>query len=304
MQSSLSSIKVSQIRHIEGAAGICYNTVMSSQLRKMIALDLDGTLLTADKRISDRSRKALSEAGAAGFEPVVVTGRPLSGLPEELEEIPQIRYAITSNGAVTTDLHSGAVLRSQLIPASMAETIIPVPEKAGWLYCVFVDGIGFCAPQSYQKLRALFDGTVLDSYVQRSRRKTDHIEELIRTSPGVENIWIVCETPGQASELSARILEKSDLQVFRTAPKDIELGAPGADKGSALRELYRSLGIQREDVIAIGDNHNDLLMLEEAGTAVAMGNATEEIRRISHKITDTNDNDGVAKTIEALCRGL
>lgn len=273
-------------------------------IRKLIALDLDGTLLTTQKRLSDRTRRALAEASAAGVEPVVVTGRPLSGLPEELEEVPQIRFAITSNGAVTTDLRAGHALRSRLIEPSTAARIIPIPEEAGWIYSVFIDGIGYCNPSTYKHLRDFFTGTVLDNYVQRSRRQADDMEKLIFSSGGVENIWIVCEEREQASLLSSRIRERLNLQIFRTAPKDIEIGAPAADKGAALEDLYRSLGIRREHVLAIGDNHNDRSMLLSAGTAIAMGNATEEIQSIAHQIADTNDNDGVAKVLESLCRTI
>lgn len=277
---------------------------MSVLFRKLIALDLDGTLLTTQKRLSDRTRRAIAEASAAGVEPVVVTGRPLSGLPVELEEIPQIRFAITSNGAVTTDLRTGHAIRSRLIEPSAAAKIIPVPEEAGWIYSVFIDGTGYCNPSAYQHLRELFTGTALDDYVQRSRRQTDDMENLILSSGGVENIWIVCEDPEQAALLGRRIRDRLNLQIFRTAPKDIEVGAPAADKGAALEDLYQSLGIPREHVFAIGDNHNDLSMLLSAGTAIAMGNASGEIRAIAGQITDTNDNDGVAKVLESLCRTI
>ena len=301
MQTPLSSRRQGTVLCLlVGLDTICYNTGMSGRIRKLIALDLDGTLLTTQKRITDRTKKALEGAFAAGLEPVVVTGRPLSGLPEELEEIPQIRYAITSNGAVTTDLHTGTAFRSRLIQPSIAEKIVPVPEEAGWIYSVFINGIGYCNPATYGHLRKFFAGTVLDTYVQRSRRRADDMESLIRASAGVENIWIVCNNPEQAASLGDQIQKQWDLQIFRTAPNDIEAGALGADKGAALKDLYQFLKIKRENVFAIGDNHNDLTMLQTAGTAIAMGNATEEIRRIAHQITDTNDEDGVAKVLETL----
>jgi len=277
---------------------------MCDEFRKLIALDLDGTLLTSEKKITERTRKALEDAWEAGVEPVVVTGRPLSGLPEELEEIPQIRFAITSNGAVTTDLHTGKVLRSFLIRPSEAARIIPIPEQAEWIYSVFIDGMGYCNASAYTQLREHFTGTVLDRYVQRSRRKTDDMRSLVQSSDGVENIWIVCDSPEKASSLGARIREHLNLQIFRTAPNDIEVGAPGADKGTALEDLYHSLKIRKEHVFAIGDNHNDLPMLQAAGTAIAMGNASGEIQGIADRITDTNDQDGVAKVLERLCRAL
>ena len=268
--------------------------------KKLIAIDLDGTLLDSEKRISVRTQQALTRASDAGLEPVVVTGRPLSGLPEDLKHLPQLRYVITSNGAVTTDLQTGATLRSQLIDCDTAVQITRIPEQESWIYSVFLDGVGYCTEYSYGRIWDFFAGTPLESYVRNSRRMTGNIAGRIHDAKGVENIWIVCQRPDQASQLSLRIRETWQLQTFRTAPTDVETGALGADKGTALRHLYHYLHLRKEDVYAIGDNHNDLSMLKAAGTAVAMGNASDEIRQLADMVTQTNDNDGVACMIESL----
>lgn len=269
-------------------------------LQKMIAIDLDGTLLTTDKRVTERTRQALTRAAEAGLEPVVVTGRPVSGLPAELDDLPGIRYAITSNGSVTTDLRTGKVLRSRLIPSDTAAQIIRIPDRESWLYSVFIDGIGYCTEYVYRVLWEHLSGTALEEYVRRSRRMTDHLLQELSDSEGAENIWIVCGSPDEASSLSDLIQSRWKLQTFRTAPNDVEIGAPGADKGTALEHLYTLLGLERDDVYAIGDNHNDLSMLHAAGTAIAMGNASEDIRRSADMVADTNDHDGVAKVIESM----
>lgn len=273
-----------------------------NRIKKLIAIDLDGTLLTTGKKITERTRQALTRAAACGLEPVIVTGRPISGLPLELEEIPGIRYAITSNGAVTTDLRTGQVLRLRLIPPETAAQIIKIPDGNSFLYSVFIDGIGYCTEYVYQTLIKELSSTVLEEYVRRSRRMTKHLMQELSESAGAENIWIVCTSPGEASELSARIRSLYQLQTFRTAPNDVEIGALGADKGTALRELFASFGLRREDVYAIGDNHNDLSMLRAAGTAIAMGNASEEIRQMAGLTAATNDEEGVAQVIDQLLR--
>ena len=272
--------------------------------KKLIAIDLDGTLLTSEKRITERTEAALTRAALAGVEPVIVTGRPVSGLPVQLDEIPGIRYVITSNGAVTMELQTGRVLRSKLIFPEAAAEIIRIPDREAWLYSVFIDGIGYCTEYVYQTLKKQLSGTVLEEYVQRSRRMTNHLLEELSVSEGAENIWIVCDSPDQASSLSALIQEKWHLQTFRTAPHDVEIGANGADKGTALEFLYMELGLHREDVWAVGDNHNDLSMLRAAGTSVAMGNAAEEVHSMADLITGTNNDDGVAEILEALYRSV
>ena len=111
---------------------------------RLLALDLDGTVLTNDKRLTDRTRNALLQAHQAGLEVVIVTGRPLKGLPDELESFPGIRYAITSNGAVTTDLQTGELLRGSFLNHDAAADITCIPVHDKIIYNVFINGCGYC----------------------------------------------------------------------------------------------------------------------------------------------------------------
>ena len=118
---------------------------------KLLALDLDGTILTTDKQVTPRTREALTAAIRSGVEVVLVTGRPYLGLPDELLQIPGIRYAITSNGAVSTDLSNGQNLRASLLPPDIVQEIVKIPRKRDLIYNVFIDGAGYSEPHIYQR---------------------------------------------------------------------------------------------------------------------------------------------------------
>lgn len=265
---------------------------------RFLAMDLDGTILTSDKKVTERTRNAIIRAGEAGIEPVIVTGRPLKGLPEELLDIPQIRYAITSNGAVTSILHTGQNLRTALIPPEDAALICRIPQEQGLLYNIFIDGAGYSDPDTYRKLIDSYTGTVLEDYVRKSRRSTDHLQELILHSRGIENIWMLCGENEYCEHVSTYITEHFSFHTIFAGHMDIEVGAPGADKGEAVTELAGMLGISREQILAIGDNTNDLGMLKAAGICAVMGNAPEAVKQMADLTADHNDRDGAAKIIE------
>ena len=268
---------------------------------KLLALDLDGTLLTNEKRLTERTRRALLAAHGAGMQIALVTGRPFAGLPSELLQIPQIGYAITSNGAVSTALSDSRKLRTELMPVETILQILDYPMRSGLIYNVFLDGMGYCDQTTFQRLLAFFGGTVLEDYVLASRRGFDDLEDLLEQHPeGAENIWIMANDPGERNDLAARARDTWHLHTVFTAATDLEITDPAADKGIALTELASNLGIAREEILAFGDNENDLGMFLHAGASVAMGNASEYVRSQADLVTDTNERDGVARVLEQL----
>ena len=118
---------------------------------KLLALDIDGTILTTDKKLTIRTRKAMEEAIAREIKIVLVTGRPLYGIPEDLLEIPGLDYAISSNGAVTTDLRTNTVLRRANLDADTALNIVEIPRKLDLIYAVFIDGVGYSELEPYER---------------------------------------------------------------------------------------------------------------------------------------------------------
>ena len=285
---------------------------------RLIALDLDGTVLTDEKTVTPRTAKAIATAAERGITVVPVTGRPMSGLPEDLLKICGIKYVISSNGALTEDISSAAVsgfsgkpgacagvtggrtVRSEFLSRDTVEKIVELCVSHGATFNIFIDGLGYCLPQSYHDLITRFTGKPLDDYVKKSRRMTEDLDALLESSGSrVENIWIKAKDQAERDRLSSQIKALGARTVL-TAATDVEVGSPQADKGLALNALAKALGIPRSQILAIGDNDNDLGMLREAGTAVAMGNATAAVKAMASYTTASNQDDGVAIVIESL----
>ena len=268
---------------------------------RLLAIDLDGTLLTGSKQLTDRTAAALRQAISAGLQVVPVTGRPLGGMPSPLMDIPGIRYVISSNGAVTTDLSSGQHIRTAMLDRETAAAIAEIPVSRGLIHDVFIDGLGYCEQAFYDLQWAFFRDKPPAAYVKQSRRVTDNLGETIRQArEGIENIWIMAGSTQERDEIDRMIRAAWPVQTVLTAARDVEVGSPDADKGKAILDLAGRLGIGREGILAMGDNENDLSMLLSAGTAVAMGNAPESVRLAAGYVTDTNENDGAARVIEQL----
>ena len=268
---------------------------------KLLALDLDGTVLTDEKHVTERMAAALHAAVRAGLITVYVTGRPLTGIPDELMAIPHIRYAITSNGAVTTDLQSGERLRGAYLNDLDAKEIARIPMERNLIHSVFVGGIGYCEQEYFKDQWALYMGTKHERYIRKSRKGTDSIDDLIDQSDvGVENIWFMSHSQEERDELNQLIHSRWKVQTVLTAITDVEVGSLQADKGLALEDLSTRLGILKEEILAIGDNENDLGMLRSSGITVAMGNSTDSVKKMAMILTDTNEEDGAAKVIEEI----
>ncbi len=266
---------------------------------RMIGLDLDGTLLTSGKELTEANRRILTELAGRGIEIVPVTGRPLHGLPGAVRSLPGVRYAITSNGAVTMDLSDNRILRSFYVKPETALGLLSVARQRKLIYGIFDGGYGYSDEETYRKLVSLFQGRAALPYILESRRPADDIEAFTANPPnGIENIWIVTEDRDARDALYDRIRAGTRLRVLRTAERDVEAVHGSADKGMALEHLGMILGIPSENIMAFGDNDNDRGMLKRAGIGVAMGNAPERIRQAADYITEDNQNDGVARFLE------
>lgn len=269
---------------------------------RLLALDLDGTLLTQDKRFTERTKAALLSAVNAGIEPVFVTGRPYYGLPAELDFLSGIRYVITSNGAVTYDLQKKKRLRSALIDKETAVRIAHLPADRQLMYNVFLDGIGYCDKEVYEQMLQHFSGTPVEQYVRQSRRPTDDLtRRILQAEEGIENIWIRASSREERDHLNALITESGPLKTVLTAETDVEVGSHNADKGIALQKLADVLQINQNSILSIGDNVNDIGMFQVSGISVAMGNASEEVKQHAYAVTGTNNADGAAAAIEKFC---
>ena len=267
----------------------------------LIALDLDGSLCTTDKRITPYTAAVLARAAGSGVLPVPATGRFFKGMPAELREAGWLRCAITINGASVLD--GDTVLCRAEMGWQRAVEAMEYLDTQDLIYDCYQDSWGWIT-RSFQEKAAEF---VPDQYYLKMlrvlRSPVDELKaHLRRVRRDVQKIIIFTRTDELQNELLKSLpIRFPDLVVTSSARHNIELNAPAANKGDALRGLAAALGIPMERTMAVGDGLNDMAMLRAAGIRVAMGNAHPDLKAIAGYITDDCDHDGAAKAIEYFC---
>ena len=269
---------------------------------RLVALDLDGTLLNTEKTITPRNRQALDRLRTCGVEMVPVTGRPSEGLPQAVLELPGLRYVVTSNGATIRDLHTGQVLLEKHLDAQTCLTVLDRCQGFPIIREVFRAGVGYLSQADHDALCARYEGTAMLQYLLDSRRVLPGtVEEFLQEDGGpVEELFFLTESTAAKAALRQTLEGLPSIGFADPFPNDLEVIAGDIDKGEAFRYLLSHLGISPEETLAMGDGGSDLPLLQAAGIAVAMGNGTPEVKAVADFVTTTCDEDGVALALERL----
>ncbi len=267
---------------------------------RLIATDLDGTLLRSDGNVSARTRRALDAARDAGIETIPVTARQPIGLRPIAEQAGFDGWALCGNGAYGVHLTTGEHLFAQEIPAEvqrqLAEALRAVVPDL--LFASVRDaGEGFVAQDGYAALAKLADHK-RDPATMGAVTLDD-----VLAAPSLK---LVIRHPTRPIEEVFAALRSLGLTGFETTMSGapfVEVMAQGVSKATGLAQVCERLGIDRSEVLAFGDALNDLEMLEWAGHGVAVANAIDEVRDAADEVTASNDDDGVAIVIERMLDG-
>ena len=267
---------------------------------RLVALDLDGTLLNKDKEISSANRAALAAVQAEGILVVPITGRPAQGLPKAVLELPEIRYVVTSNGATIRDLIRGETLLERHLDADICLKVLAHSRDYPIIREVFREGIGYLSQADYDHLCQRYQGTALLPYFKESRRVVPGtLDDFLRQDPRpVEELFFLTESPEMRNRLRLTLASLPCIAFAEPFPSDLEVLAGSIDEGVALAYLLRLLGIDRSETLAIGDGGSDLPMLEQAGIGIAMANAGHSVQAAADFVTASCDEDGVAQALE------
>lgn len=267
---------------------------------KLIALDLDATLLDSRKTVSRRNLDALERARQMGILMVPVTGRPAQGLPQAVLDLPGLRYAVTSNGATVRDLvEDRYLLEKHLTPAKSLEVLEACRDFA-MIREVFREGVGYLTQADYDILMARYAGTPMWEYVLGTRQVLPgSIEDFLRQDDRpVEELFFLTDSPETKAALRERLSTLPDIAFADPFPKDLEVMAGSIDKGEAFLWLLDHLGIRPEETIAMGDGGSDIPLLRAAGIGIAMDNALDYVKAAADDVTASCDADGVALALE------
>lgn len=261
--------------------------------------DMDGTLLTSDKRITPETWAALDAIHDAGMQFVPCTARAFNGVPAELLAHPSVRYVVASNGASVVDLQTQAQIHAVHLTRQHVLDIYQVARGYRDItFDIFSNGACYSERARYDRL-AEFAGklSTLESLQSNRTPYDEPCEKFIAKHDDFERITIYWKNERDAAELKAAYSQDPMLAIVRSAPNNIELSDPAATKGGALTWLCGHLGINIADSVAFGDNINDISMIEAAGCGVAMKNAEPEDIAAANLVADYNDRNGVAKVI-------
>lgn len=262
--------------------------------KKILALDIDGTLTTSKKEISPKTREALLEMQNAGHLLVLASGRPTPGMMRYAKELALAEYGgylLSFNGARITACKTGEVLYQQTLPPSV------IPD----LYQFAVQN--HCGIITYYK-DSVVSGTAIDPYISLESRINGMPVMEIKDFPGFVNYAVnkclMTAEPEQAELYVAQLQEQyaNTLSIYRSEPFFIEIMPRNVDKANSLAHMLQILGMQKSDLICCGDGYNDITMISYAGTGVAMANARAEVKAAADYVTGSNDEDGLVSVIE------
>ena len=254
---------------------------------QLILTDLDGTLLNADKEVSDRSAAVLQRAAAAGARVVIATGRPVRWLDPVKHRLPA-SIALCANGGIVLDLATGEVVRSHVLDGQRMLALADDLRAQGAEFAIATEGmpeIGMLAEEHFP--HPFLDASARMPLVDLAASPI--VKLLIRPGDGHESTVLRVLAEGYADVLLATSSGVAGL---------IEVSLAGISKGTVIDGLAHEWGIAPEHAIAFGDQPNDLDMLRWAGWGVAMENADPVLKAEADEIAPHHDEDGVAQVLE------
>ncbi|WP_010632003.1 sugar-phosphatase [Sporolactobacillus vineae] len=262
---------------------------------RLIALDLDGTLLNNEKRISAATRKVLIQAQEKGVKIVLCSGRPIAGIKTYLDFLglnEHGNYAITYNGGLVQKTDSGEVLSEKILTRRDIQNLYALSRKLS-VPMNFIDRNYVYCPLPPEGRPSLY-GTVMNSL--------PFIGATIDRLPGDLKInkVVYCTDQDYLDSAIQKIPESysKKYSLLKSRPILFEIMNKEVDKGKGLQALGAYLNIKPDEMMTCGDQENDLAMIRLAGLGVAMGNAIPEVKDIAQFVTKTNAEDGVAYAVK------
>lgn len=273
-----------------------------SMNKKLIAIDIDGTLINDDKKIMPQTEKILKKLSDEGHYIVLCSGRALNGIKPYLEQLDlwgkSGQYGIAFNGGNIYDLGSNKSIVSSYLTSQETIKADQLAHKIGVNGEVITSSNRSYVVNGEDSVYAKIDRS--DSRLEF--HKTDNYD-FLKNEHVQKYLWT--DEPKVVSEHIKDIPQEyfDEYQIVRSGPIFLEFLPMDVNKGNAVKKLANKLGIDRQDVIVFGDEENDLAMFEYAGTAVAMKNARDEIREYADLISlADNNHDGVGVTLAKIMK--
>mgnify|MGYP001584911957 CR=1 FL=1 len=269
---------------------------------KMVCIDMDGTLLSKRKTISDESKRVIKEINDKGIKVVVTTGRLYNNAAYYSKLIGASDSVIAGNGAIIRNKNSDEIIFKKDIDINICKKLILIAQKCGII--LHIHTINEILTNSYFSniiARIVLPGIKDSDFPIKitTIKSEDNWNNKLKNYKGKIIKCITFSTSAKKTEMFRKELDNiKEVVYYCSGDRSIEINNKEVSKGNGVKALADYYGISREEIICIGDNENDVSMIEYAGLGIAMGNGIEELKEKADYITDTNNNDGVKKALE------
>ena len=284
---------------------------------KLVAIDLDGTLLNSYGTISDRNKEAIRKAQEKGAEVIIASGRPISSARSFASEAGANNFLICGNGSVLYDIQNNKILFHKFLNRNKVLQIIKICEENSIFYSVYTEELTITKSLNYNILFYNNENKRLQDDKKTKIKIIDNIYKYIEENPNLNvlKITICDESKVIFGGIIRKLRQISDIDVLDVAHMSrkvitsgtekriveyhyTEITSKDVDKWYALQMLAKILNIKNDEIIAIGDNINDKLMIENSGLGVIMGNSAPYMKEFANIQVSDNNEDGVAEALE------
>lgn len=258
---------------------------------KMLVLDIDGTIFKKDYTASEKVKETLKMLASDGIKVVLCTGRMYAATKSIAEELELTTPVICYQGGLVKEIVGNyATLHEKTMPTKQAREVINILKKQKIFFNLYINDVLMVEEDNYL-IKQYVDARNIEYKVIGNCDNLD--------LNGLNKILAIDDNTELIKNLQENMAKKfeKELYVVRSTPRFCEFSNIEATKGKAVRFLAEKWNIKKEEIMACGDNDNDIEMLLEAGTKIAMGNATEKLKEIADFVTKTVDEDGVAYAI-------
>ena len=270
---------------------------------RLIALDLDGTLLDSKtKLISDENLYALTKAAEKGAFIVPATGRFFEAMPECVRKLPFLRYAITINGAKVIDVKTQDVIYTAEMPLARGLQVLEYYKSIDVAYDAYIDDNGYMGKDHIDRIEEYLDTPVYCETVRRMRIPVEDLIPFVKSrGHGIQKTQMFTTDRAKLVKARDQLSEMfPDLIATSSLKNNLEVNAKEATKGQALAALAKHLGIERRHIMAFGDGGNDFDMIAFAGTGIVMAGGVGSLKKHAAFTTLSCDGNGVAYAINKL----
>lgn len=270
---------------------------------RLIALDLDGTLLDSQKQLSRKNAAALEQVSATGIVIVPTTGRFFKGMPEAIQALPYLHYAITMNGAEIYDVKRQIAISREEIPVAQAVALMRYLDNYPVIYDCYMGSWGWMTASMQEQTEQFTDNPHYRKMLRTLRTPVPELKTfLLEQNRNVQKVQFFVKDLQLREQLMQELPKRfPNLSVSSSLENNVEINSANANKGYALQTLAAKLELSLSQTMAIGDGLNDLSMIRTAGIGIAMENACPAVKAAANVHTTSCDADGVAAAIVQYC---